>query len=100
MWAPPGRHRDPLRSRFLRRADGSLGYEIYDPTPLSAEGAVPLEARRGTLIVLHGQLPHLSGPNRSPKSRHAYTLHVIDGACRYLPDNWLTRAADMPLRGF
>jgi phytanoyl-CoA hydroxylase len=100
MWALAGRHREPLRSRFLRRADGRLSYEVYDPTPLSSDGAVPLEARRGTLIVLHGQLPHLSGPNRSPKSRHAYTLHVIDGACRYLPDNWLTRAPDLPLRGF
>ena len=100
MWALPGRHRDPIKSRFLRRPDGTLDYEVYDPTPLPADGAVPLDARRGTLIVLHGQLPHLSGPNRSSKSRHAYTLHVTDGTCRYLPDNWLTRAPDMPLRGF
>ncbi len=99
-WALPGRHREPLRSRFLRQADGTLGYEIYDPAPFTADGAVPLEARRGTLIVLHGQLPHLSGPNHSPRSRHAYTLHVIDGACRYLPNNWLTRVASMPLRDF
>ena len=52
MFALPGRHRVPLKSRFLRRADGSLGNEIYDPAPWSADGAVPLEARRGTLIVL------------------------------------------------
>lgn len=100
LWVLAGRQREPLRSRFLRKPDGSLGYEVYDPTPIPAEGAVPLEARRGTLIVLHGQLPHLSGPNRSAKSRHAYTLHVIDGACRYLPENWLQRAANRPLRGF
>jgi phytanoyl-CoA hydroxylase len=100
MWALAGRHREPLRSRFLRKADGSLGYEVYDATPIPAEGALPLEARRGTLILLHGLLPHLSGPNRSSRSRHAYTLHVIDGAGRYLPDNWLQRAPEMPLRGF
>jgi phytanoyl-CoA hydroxylase len=100
MFALTGRHRMPLKSRFLRRADGSLGNEIYDPAPWSAEGAVPLEARRGTLIVLHGQLPHLSGANRSAKSRHAYTLHLIDGACRYPADNWLLRGPEMPLRGF
>jgi len=100
MWALAGRHREPLRSRFLRQADGSLGYEVYDPAPIPADGALPLEARRGTLILLHGQLPHLSGPNRSSRSRHAYTLHVIDGACRYPPDNWLRRAPQMPLRGF
>jgi len=100
MFALPGRHRAPLKSRFLRRADGSLGNEIYDPAPWPADGAVPLEARRGTLIVLHGQLPHLSGANRSAKSRHAYTLHLIDGACRYPADNWLVRGPELPLRGF
>lgn len=100
MWALAGRHREALKARFLRQADGTLGYETYDPTPWPAGGALPLEARRGTLVVLHGQLPHLSGPNRSPRSRHAYTLHVIDGTCRYLPENWLTRAPDLPLRGF
>jgi phytanoyl-CoA hydroxylase len=100
MWALPGRHRQPLRSRFLRRPDGTLGYEVFDPAPYPDDGAVPIEARRGTLVVLHGQLPHRSGPNRSTRSRQAYTLHVIDGACRYPPDNWLSRAPDLPLRGF
>jgi phytanoyl-CoA hydroxylase len=100
MFALPGRHRQPLKSRFVRKADGSLGNDVYDPAPWPADGAVPLEARRGTLIVLHGQLPHLSSANRSAKSRHAYTLHLIDGACRYAPDNWLVRAPEMPLRGF
>jgi phytanoyl-CoA hydroxylase len=98
--ALPGRHQAPLKSRFRRLADGRLGYDVHDPTPWPAEGALPLEAPRGTLILLHGLLPHLSGPNRSAKSRHAYTLHVIDGACCYLPDNWLQRGPDMELRGF
>ena len=60
---------------------------------------MPLEAERGTLILLHGALPHLSGPNRSDKPRHAYTVHAIDGAADYLPDNWLQRP-NLPLRGF
>jgi phytanoyl-CoA hydroxylase len=64
------------------------------------ERKVPLEAPQGTLIVLNGQCPHFSAANRSPRSRHAYTLHVIDGACAYPADNWLQRGPDMPLRGF
>ncbi|WP_218940209.1 phytanoyl-CoA dioxygenase family protein [Denitrobaculum tricleocarpae] len=99
LWAMPGRHKDPIRQRF-RRAEGAMVTDVLDPAPWSAENAVPLEAKKGTLIVLHGQLPHLSGPNHSPISRQAYTLHVIDGTCRYLEDNWLQRPADMPLRGF
>jgi phytanoyl-CoA hydroxylase len=71
-----------------------------DPAPLPADGLVPLEAAKGTLVVLHGRLPHRSGANLSERSRHAYTLHLIDGTCRYPADNWLRRAPDMPLRGF
>ena len=37
-------------------------------------------SRRGTLVVLHGLLPHASSANRSARPRHAYTLHLIDGA--------------------
>ena len=73
---------------------------MLDATPWPVADAVPLPARRGSLIVLHGLLPHLSGPNRSQRSRHAYTLHVIDGAARYPADNWLQRTPEMPLRGF
>ena len=99
MWAEPGGHRRPLRQRFVR--DGQATHMVtLDPAPLPTEGLVPLPARKGTLVLLHGQLPHRSGPNLSDRSRHAYALHLIDGASRYSADNWLRRGADMPLRGF
>jgi phytanoyl-CoA hydroxylase len=99
MHALPGSHRGPLRTRFIRQGDQTRTVTL-DPTPLPAHGLVPLEAPQGTLIVLHGLLPHLSGPNRSARSRHAYALHVIDGGARYGADNWLQRSPAMPLRGF
>lgn len=94
-----GEHRGPLRRRYRNR-DGELVVETLDDTPWGEAAKVPLEATKGDLVLLHGHLPHFSGPNRGPRSRHAYTLHVIDGACRYLDDNWLVRGPDMPLRGF
>lgn len=39
-------------------------------------------------------------PNRSDVSRHAYTLHVVDGAAQYARENWLQRDAALPVRGF
>ena len=42
----------------------------------------------------------LPTPNRAARSRHAYSLHVIDGRARYARDNWLQRPPEMPLRGF
>ncbi|WP_429645919.1 phytanoyl-CoA dioxygenase family protein [Skermanella aerolata] len=102
MWAQPGGHRTGLRSRFRRRPDGSAGMDWSDADgcQVPEEHFVPLEASAGTLIVLHGFCPHRSGPNRSRHARGSYSLHVIDGACRYPEDNWLQRSPAMPLRGF
>jgi phytanoyl-CoA hydroxylase len=107
LWAEPGGHRGPLRSRFVRAgatdADGTR-FEPLDPTPLPEPGEggplVPLEVAAGTLVVLHGRLPHWSGPNRSERSRHAYSVHVIDGGARYPAGNWLQRPPELALLGF
>jgi phytanoyl-CoA hydroxylase len=99
LWALPGQHQGPLRARFRRSAQG-LRSERLDERSWPEQGRVPIEARRGTLVVLHGHLPHLSGPNRSARSRRAYALHVIDATARYARDNWLQRPPEMPLRGF
>ena len=99
MWAEPGGHRRALNQRFVREGRATR-METLDPSPLPADGLIALPAVKVTLILLHGQLPHRSGPNLSDRSRHAYTLHLIDGACRYSPDNWLQRGPEMPLRGF
>jgi phytanoyl-CoA hydroxylase len=97
MWCLPGAHRMPLKSRFLRM-DGKLTTEVLNSAPWPDGPRVGLEAPKGSLIVLHGQLPHYSGPNTSDRSRHAYTLHVIDGECRYPADNWLVRGPELPVR--
>ena len=94
----PGAHRGPLRQWFGYEGD-ALVARTLDTTPWPADDPVPLEVRRGTLVVLHGLLPHASAPNRSARPRHAYTLHLIDGEAAYAPDNWLQRPG-MPLRGF
>jgi phytanoyl-CoA hydroxylase len=100
LWAIPGGHQEGLRSRFVRAEDDGMRFEVYDSREWPLEQLVPLEVKRGTLIVLNGLLPHLSYSNRSAKSRHAYTLHVIDGTYHYPKENWLRRSPSMPLRGF
>ena len=99
LWGIPGEHTGPLRQRFLRR-DGRMVIDQLDESPWPEGQDVPLEVPKGSLILLHGKMPHRSGANRSDKSRHAYTLHVIDGACAYPEDNWLIRSPSLPLRGF
>ena len=100
LWAIPGGHKLGLKSRFMRADGGGTRFEVIDDAPWPEDQVQPLEVKQGTVIVLHGLLPHLSRENRSSKSRHAYTLHVIAASARYPESNWLQRPAEMPLRGF
>jgi len=96
----PGAHKGPLKELHYRAADGRMTFRTLDATPWPEGATVPAEARTGTLVIFDGRAPHLSGPNLSARSRHAYTLHVIDKRSHYPAENWLQRAADLPLRGF
>lgn len=59
-----------------------LLYDIYFP---------------GTCILLHGNVVHRSAHNKSDKSRHAYTFHVIEKQNNnYSPENWLQEGENAP----
>lgn len=100
LWVEPGGHRGPMRERFVRHGD-EITMEKLDSTPWPDNTrAIALEASAGSLVCFHGLLPHYSAPNRSPVSRHAYTLHATDATASYSPHNWIQRDAAFPVRGF
>jgi phytanoyl-CoA hydroxylase len=101
LWVQPGGHVGPLRERFMRDGD-AVHMAVLDDTPWPEAGdgsTLPVEVATGTLVVFHGLLPHWSAPNRSARSRHAYTLHATDGRAHYAAHNWLQRPT-LPLCGF
>jgi phytanoyl-CoA hydroxylase len=99
LWAIPGGHKLGLGSRFVRDGAGTK-FQVLNQINWPLDRLVPLEVKKGTLIVLNGLLPHLSKRNMSARSRHAYTLHLIDGSCEYPSENWLQRSPGNPFRGF
>ena len=105
LWAAPGGHKQGGLRQVFKRAgalsdDDGTAFEQLDSTPLPTppDDLVPLPVPAGSLVVLHGLLPHWSGPNRSSISRHAYSVHCIDAYADYPEWNWLQRPTDMPLR--
>lgn len=99
----PGEHRKGLKSVYRTQPDGQLAMEILDPEFEWDMGRLEwLEAPKGTLIVFNGEFPHMSEANRSPLSRHAYTLHAVSGVAHYSSGNWIQRPAllNMPFTGF
>jgi phytanoyl-CoA hydroxylase len=91
----PGGHKQGLKKLWLREGQ-MMQFETLDETAWAEDALVPLEVETGTMIMFDGLLPHRSFANRSPRSRHAYTLHLIEGTAKYLEANWLQRATPAP----
>lgn len=95
LWFIPSSHKGGVHCRLKRNPDQSSNeITIVDkPTPnypLSSFVATPV--KKGSCVLIHGQVVHRSESNKSTHSRHAYTFHVFDQATsKYSPDNWLQR---------
>lgn len=101
LWGIPGGHKgsEQPKSLFVREGDGTKTV-VLDDTPFAEDNKIALPAPKGTVLAFGGLFPHMSSANRSAKSRHAYTLHVIDGVTDYPKDNWLQRPDNMPFQSF
>ncbi|XP_076286360.1 phytanoyl-CoA dioxygenase domain containing 1 [Lasioglossum baleicum] len=93
LWFAPGSHTSGVHRRFIRNKDpDSKDLLIYDGGlpcyQLSSFRPVP--AKKGTCVVIHGQVVHFSNPNKSSKPRNAYTFHIIETQDTVYPkENWL-----------
>jgi phytanoyl-CoA hydroxylase len=85
----------PLEKRMIRE-DERIFFEEYQQFDWQEEQCIPLEVKQGSMIVLHGRLPHKSNANCSNRSRHAYTLHAVDAAYPYPTTNWLRWPNGLP----
>ncbi|KAI5077345.1 hypothetical protein GOP47_0007169 [Adiantum capillus-veneris] len=91
LWALPKSHRGGLKRRYVKDANG--GKFIGDSPEYDYSEFVPLEMKAGSLVVLHGSLVHQSFENKSPKSRHAYSIHAFDAdGSSWAPENWVWSA--------
>jgi len=116
LWARPGSHKEPVRRLFVRNpehfgGDASAQQMIFeDLEKLSPdEGKMPkgweppsralyeqgwkhLECEVGDLVVIHGQVDHMSLPNTSERPRDTFQLHLIEGpeqGITWSARNWL-----------
>lgn len=93
LWMAPGSHVSGVHRRYVRNKDpNSKELLLYDKAaPCYPQSNFrPIPVRKGTCILIHGQVVHFSKLNKSEKSRHAYTFHVIETKhVSYSKDNWL-----------
>lgn len=94
LWVQPGGHNTPLKKRYIRDENGNCSFEVYDESEYEIGSMVPVEVKRGTLVIIHGLIPHMSFENSSDQSRHAYTMHLIDGRSHWSEKNWLQKSKE------
>lgn len=97
LWGVPGSHRNPTND-FLVRKGQECSYYPEEKKDYDISQSVPLEAKAGTVVLLHGDFVHYSAHNTSMKQRHAYTFHVVEGTKHWEKDNWLQRGSHLPFR--
>lgn len=101
LWFAKGSHKSGVHRRYIRNPDKtSEELLIYTaPPPVYQKSSfTSAPVPKGTLVLIHGQVVHFSEVNKSEKSRHAYTFHVIEQKdTTYSKENWLQPPTD---RGF
>ncbi|EER05322.1 phytanoyl-CoA dioxygenase domain containing protein [Perkinsus marinus ATCC 50983] len=101
LWVRPGSHKEPLRRLFARTHEG--GDPHFKDINMDSKGSnrrfIPVEVDAGDLVVFPGTVDHLSLPNTSPKQRHTYQLHLVEGpeaGITWSKENWLQYPAGKP----
>ncbi|KAJ5579462.1 Phytanoyl-CoA dioxygenase domain-containing protein 1 [Penicillium hispanicum] len=106
MWkgSHTGRKGGHIARRFVRKTDGKGTEFVGNDGPALPKGQEEdqregprdeeleiLNVKAGSLVLIHGNVLHQSEKNTSPRSRFAYTFHVIEGAegWEYDARNWL-----------
>lgn len=100
LYGVPGSHKKPF-DYFMKRTTNEKGQVMTTFTgekpDYDLNGSVSLEAKKGTVVVLHGDFVHYSKANSSDKERHAYTLHCVETHNSvWEKDNWLLRPENNP----
>ncbi|XP_045458653.1 phytanoyl-CoA dioxygenase domain-containing protein 1 [Melitaea cinxia] len=102
LWMARGSHKSGVHRRLIRNPDKeSKQALIYDKgAPFYPQsGFTPVPVSKGTCILIHGHVVHRSAQNKSEKSRHAYTFHVVERQDNtYSPDNWLQEGENAPFQ--
>ncbi|XP_046996695.1 phytanoyl-CoA dioxygenase domain-containing protein 1 homolog [Schistocerca americana] len=93
LWFAPGSHRSGVHRRLIRNPDPNSDELLIFTAPAPQyQSSIfqPVPVRKGTCVLIHGQVVHKSEHNKSQHPRHAYTFHVFDKKrAKYSPENWL-----------
>lgn len=97
----PKTQNDELKRRFIRNPQPGGTPTIFTGADSEEAGHendyIPQLTKKGSLVLIHGTVLHRSAENKSEKSRHAYTFHIVEQEnTEWSKQNWLQPTAELP----
>lgn len=95
LWFIPGSHKEGLYGdyRWVRKEQvepGTSATKYIGTEPVFDDSKfIPVQVKKGTLVLFCGETVHKSEHNYSDKSREIYTFHMYEGTSTYDTANWL-----------
>ena len=99
LWFSPGSHTTGIKRRLLRmHKDGHVELNIEGEDPLLEPNMfVPVPVKKGSMVLIHGEVVHKSEQNGSARSRNIFTFHFYDaGVSEWSKENWLQPTEQIP----
>lgn len=100
LWGVPASQKTKTTLFMKRTADGKGTFYEEKENPsknVDIKNAVPLEVKKGSLVIFHGDFVHYSEDNHSDVSRNAFTMHFVESEnTKWGEENWLQRTKELP----
>ncbi|TRY64173.1 hypothetical protein TCAL_10328 [Tigriopus californicus] len=102
LWYIPGSHKLQVSRHFVRNPKKEMSDEPLmvfhgENPPFNDSAWVAAPVKKGSLVLIHGQVLHKSEANNSTQPRHAYTFHMVEtDGCQYSKNNWLQPTPELP----
>lgn len=103
LWFIPESHKDGIHGnrRMIRNPNKDEGQSrttfTGEQVKYDSEKFVAGPVKKGTLVLIHGEVVHKSERNLSENSRHIYTFHLFEQqGTEYSKENWLQPTEELP----
>lgn len=92
MWGIPGSHKTTPIDYYMKATrkdvfddsgkfmgkESEVRYEPENPPKYAIQNQVPLDVKKGSVVMFDGAFVHFSDHNYSDKTRHAFTMHIVE----------------------